>query len=460
MDQILETAEEINREAWRLREDEPDLEVGIAYHLVKTRSREMLAGRPTAEGEGSYADPAAELNAPGYRFAHYYRRRRAEAVAVAQTLTRFPLTLGVVRAVDVCTDELGVPTWVVAPLLRHMRRAGELAAMYLDRRLDGRFELELHASPHAGEDFVHLLEGLRRMDEAVTRLPLGHRDRIGHGLALGIDVDTWCRQRDAVPVALEDRLFDLLWEWQFYSRGSRSPGEPDRVPFLTAELGRLSRQIFGRSCSPEQLDFFQNHLFDTECLRELRFPDGPVPSRSSCRESLRLLRQYLTDSEVFARGRQVEWVAVEEEAPFLNTLQRAMRQKLRDLGITVEINPSSNLLIGNLSDLAHHPLWKMSPPRVGLDGEQPVPICVGSDDPVVFATHLRGEYRQLTDALVRGGIGAGPALEWVDAVRQRGMWSRFTLPPLPELKPDPRAPQGQMRAHPAFDLWSRLEAPP
>ncbi len=60
-------------------------------------------------------------------------------------------------------------------------------------------------------------------------------------------------------------------------------------------------------------------------------------------------------------------------------------------GLAVEINPTSNFLIGNLGEWRRHPLFRMNPPDGG--GVNPVPLVVGSDDPMVFATGLPDEYQ-------------------------------------------------------------------
>lgn len=122
-----------------------------------------------------------------------------------------------------------------------------------------------------------------------------------------------------------------------------------------------------------------------------------------------------------------------------------MRDQICSIGITVEVNPSSNLLIANLGDLLSHPLWRLRPPkqrnrqrstgsRAGFvnprnrDIGQPLPVCIGSDDPLTFATTLPDEYQFLHDALVRGGLSYDEASDWIDDVRRTGLQTRFTLP--------------------------------
>lgn len=53
----------------------------------------------------------------------------------------------------------------------------------------------LRATVHAGEDFTRLAEGIRRMHESVEFGLLRMGDRIGHGVALGVDPARWMKSR-------------------------------------------------------------------------------------------------------------------------------------------------------------------------------------------------------------------------------------------------------------------------
>jgi adenosine deaminase len=115
------------------------------------------------------------------------------------------------------------------------------------------------------------------------------------------------------------------------------------------------------------------------------------------------------------------------EAELLASLQAGLRRKVAARGITVEANPTSNLLIGDLNDLARHPLWRLRPPLPDPEFP-PIPVCLGSDDPVTFATHLRQEYQLVHDALVLAGLPEAEARRWVERARSAGMETRFTVP--------------------------------
>ncbi len=92
------------------------------------------------------------------------------------------------------------------------------------------------------------------------------------------------------------------------------------------------------------------------------------------------------------------------------------------------MNPTSNLLIGDLHDLTSHPLWRLRPPREAVGCGPPVSVCIGSDDPVTFGTELRQEYQLLHDSLLLSGFSDEEARRWIDRTRASGLESRFSVP--------------------------------
>jgi hypothetical protein len=139
------------------------------------------------------------------------------------------------------------------------------------------------------------------------------------------------------------------------------------------------------------------------------------------------MERYLTEPLLYRRCRAVEWIAVRQDGPTVAELQRLVRQRYALAGITIEVNPVSNLLVGDLTDLNSHPLWRISP-GLGHDVDATLRICVGSDDPFPFATSLPEEYQFLFDSLVLAGRSHAEARQWLDHIRQLGIESRFTMP--------------------------------
>ncbi len=421
-------------------------EFGIVLHIAKDRGAGNRDGHPNGFWLGSNADPSfrlktsrgpeAGVNTTGYRYGHYYMTTvRGEAQAIGTVLITYPVSLEVIRGLDVCTDEVGVPSWVMAPAFRYLRDVSREVSACLS---GAKYKVPpLRVSVHAGEDYVHLLTGLRNIDWAIRYLGLREGDRIGHGVALGVDATTWADSAGRVSVMREEQLFDLLFEWHCYA--TRQLAVPEkRRSYLDREIARLSQAVFGKSHSPFVLETFIELLHDENVLEHLGFPDGietPILALTrnlsfseSLNEALELVKQYLSDSDVFHRSRVLEWLDPAPEAEALEGLQDYLRQRIGTLGLAVEVNVSSNLLIANLGSIESHPLFRLSPPRPNSK-LRPVNLVFGSDDPITFASTLPNEFMLVHDALLsRGQLSDVEANAWLQRVQENSLRFRFTLP--------------------------------
>ncbi len=441
------------------------IETGAVFHFSRDRGGGWRGGVPNAHGlDRSYPGVPADRrlrtcreigNPSGFRFARFYLEKRGHAQALVSVLRGFPRALRTLRGIDLCTDEAGVPVWVMAPLVRWVRESGrDGAATLRDCGVTG--IPPLRATVHAGEDFVHLLSGLRRLDEAIRHLGLEEGDRIGHGMALGLDPTTWFERVGRVIQTREERLFDLVWEWDVYANRGAEVADARRLPYLTAAITRLAREMFGETPAPEEVAHFVRLLHCERELRTVGFPDRPVRGspgavRSHGERPRALLREYLRSTEVWRKGRVLETIALGElphEHEALHILQGALRREVGRRGLTVEVNPSSNLLIGDLGRIDEHPIWRLRPVQP-IDDIPPLSVCIGSDDPLTFATTLPHEYQLLFDTLVLSGRSHEEALDWLEHARAAGMRARFTLPRHVTRTPTRLLPTAVRRRRPA-----------
>ena len=437
---------ELIREVNDTRRSPPTVETGAVFHFSRDRGGGWRQGLPNAYGlDHSYPGVPDEKwlktcqdvgNPSGFRFSRFYLQKRRHAQALVSVLRGFPLALRTLRGVDLCTDEAGVPIWVMAPLIRWVCESGRAASMKLRDEGCTSGVPPLRITVHAGEDFVHLLSGLRRLDDAIEHLGLEEGDRIGHGIALGLNPETWFQRIGRVVQSREERLFDLVWEWDCYAnRGVAAQSE--RLPYLMSTIGRLARKMFGEPHTPDDLVHFVQELHTEQALKTQGFPDRPRYQLSGAirrgdneNGSLNLLRKYLRSTQVWRNGRALETIEpreLEQDREALHRLQRALRQKVGTRGLTVEVNPSSNLLIGDLGRLEEHPIWRLRPVQP-VDEIPPLSVCIGSDDPLTFATTLPHEYQLLFDQILQAGQSQDVALGWLENARETGMRARFTLP--------------------------------
>ncbi|HXU02884.1 MAG TPA: hypothetical protein VN903_18085, partial [Polyangia bacterium] len=395
-------------------------EIGVIHHFIKDRGDGSGAGLPEAHWAGGHPDP--RKNPSRFRYARYFVGLDRHARNLAWLFNHYPAALWLVRGVDICTDELGVPTWVMGPLVKRVRAAADRAARTL-RVLTKQVLPPFRTTAHAGEDYIHLLGGLRSVDHAIEYLPLSEGDRIGHGVALGVHPVEWARRAGRLALSVEDRLLDLAWEWAWYGRNRVAPGG-DRQRRIEYQIAQYSEAVFGGAVAPFDLAALLEDLGRERALIMAGFPTS-VPFARAMDARVQRLHHYLTDAALFRRGREVIWVDPADEGESLAFLQDALRRKVSARSLTVEVNPTSNLLIGDMGDLKHHPLWRLRPPR---GDAPPVAVSVGSDDPIVFASNLREEYQWLCDALCLALGSSEEAGAWLDRTRRAGLDARFTLP--------------------------------
>jgi hypothetical protein len=429
-----------------------EAELGVVLHFVKERDagEHWKEGAPRPFGKDTFAQPIGPPRRPTdasfyarlARFNKFVERLARKASSVAEVLRAEPILLWLVRGVDVASDELAVPTWVLVPFYRYLRDESAIASMLGGERAAP----PLRATAHVGEDFRHLMEGLRRIYEATTYLLGESRGRLGHATALGVSPRAWAESTSPLLMPLEDRLWDLVFEWRLYA-------DPRVAPEFVADApaGRLERlnnliadgasELFGRSShgggfTPRDLADVHEHLhgFMTQEL-----PGGPgsgdlervleraqrltAPGGAESR-----LWEHLQNPEMFRRGQKLVDVSVDaSEIEALEAVQIALRRGIAARGIVVEVNPTSNLLIGNLLDLRHHPLLRLCPVEPE-DGVPPVPVAIGSDDPIVFSTSLLHEYEMMQMTARAAGYPEMTVSKWMERIRQTAFDARFTLP--------------------------------
>lgn len=372
----------------------------------------------------------------GGLYRHYKLRRKLEAqmAQLRTTLTDYPRLHRWVRGVDGAANELHAPPEVFASIFRQAARAGLGCRSF-----------------HVGEDFPHLLTGLRHMLDALELLDLRNGGRIGHGTALGIAPELWlARIPSTLHLKRSERLLDLLAAWQLLRELPDTTAQAYQVEL---ELNRLLPQVFKEPVS--------THLFERAMsLRGLHMgfvaslqknPDWLWKSASlinSLREEARLVSEakeqdeealsllwlWQNDRELWTRSDCLIEVETQDRlftpAIYLR-LQQALMKRVADRRVVIETLPSSNVRISQYERFEeHHALRWMRVPGHVRDGDTPIMVSLGSDDPGIFAGNLKGEFYQLYAVLRRQGLSDADALHHVSIINERGRQYRFHDPAL------------------------------
>lgn len=388
-------------------------EFGIVLHFIKRRDHSerggpRASGRPSAFARGTAGRPENG----GLRFESWVEDARQQADTLRAFVRLEPELLWFVRGLDVANDEVGIPTWAVRTVLEPLRR--DLDA--ITAPLGPSAPPAIRVTAHCGEDFVHLLGGLRQVHEAVELLAHRNGDRLGHAVALGTDAAEWARRVGPVWMSRETRLWDLVWEFEVRSRQALPPfGRREVVERGIRDI-LLECDLRGTG-----VDDLLNLSRDLQRLRDepARWPSPSNP----------LLDRYLSDSGLFDVLQSPVLVRPDAEVPALDALANWLRDEVARRGRVVETNPSSNLLIADLHSLQAHPVLRLAPIGSVPGAPHRLSIALGSDDPITFSTSLLREYELMFGAQIERHPCGKDVEDWLEGIRRTSLAARFTVRP-------------------------------
>ncbi|HCU1240467.1 TPA: adenosine deaminase [Morganella morganii] len=367
-------------------------------------------------------------NGEVYPYALLFKDLKNQAAILMDMLKSEPRLTGWIRGVDAAANEMHAPPELFGPLFRVLAKSGIA-----------------HFTYHVGEDFPHLISGIRSIDDALRFLPLRNGDRLGHCTAIGITPNIWKR---SLPLSLsmtkETRLLDLVFIW----RELRSHPELQRYASDAAiEAVRLAHKVFSLEeevsiTTLDQVFEMRGLLAESEgLLGELNGPLKPkslwleeyerareLVKTTGMKRPLKLYKQWLTSDNVRKQRAEYVEVALEylpDEA--VVALQQAVMAKMADRNIAIECPPTSNTRISQYRDVSEHHIFRwMGLPGEAIEGDVPMSICLGSDDPGIFAADLKSEFYHLFIVLTRNfGLSPAEALGKVAEVNENGRIYRF-----------------------------------
>lgn len=423
--------------------------VGIVFHFLKSEDVDNFSGyhcwRNIICGDSMITN---------HRF---YLRDKLLLVGLAleEIRSSFPKINEYIVGIDAASDENAMEPWMFSSCYTSMRKrsvtkpVGKFAE---NNKWSYQRIQNIGFTYHVGEDYHHIASGLRHIDEVIERFYYKSGDRLGHALALGVDIRKWANRVEVVPISIAEYMENWIWIWG--KMIVEKIDLPIQISIVEDKILSCAEKIYGSiSDLPVHMlyqayerKFYTKHR---EMLNHLREQEGRAdggiekdPSRagtkriSYCKLVDDFCPEYggLWDVDrllstnycpVFEeRGRQVEMVSVTETDILLyEELQKYLLDKISRKGIYVETNPTSNLNIGDMNDLVEHPIFRMSP--LNSSEKQRILVMVNSDDPIVFDTNVENEFAYIYYAMERVGCSKDESLQWIDKIRQNGMEGSF-----------------------------------
>lgn len=357
-----------------------------------------------------------------HRYEEYLKKVWGQMRACAYWLERAPALSHFFRGLDVANLEREIPSWVFAPLFREFRERLKFEVVEHSQSEHSQRFRQLHLTAHLGEDFLHPISGLRRIDEGLEYFEMKSGDRIGHAIALGLDLKEWAKRYNGrrITIPLDEHLDDLAWEWWLYN-ARQGPAVVDAISFLERDFLRNTDRIFdsGQCSEHNQLGTVNlrkwaeaYHLrHDTKTLVKLGVltkVEGRTQPREHQRsedkkgklsEIDRYCEAYLYCERLWREISNAEEVEVTIDEHYLQraqALQEWLQRRFNRKNLIAEVCPTSNVVIARLGGYANHPAFQFDDPRSGVDR---VRFTVNADDPLTFNTTVEDELSYLYRAM-------------------------------------------------------------
>lgn len=368
-----------------------------------------------------------------------------------------------IRGIDVAGNENMLPIEVFAPAIRVLRagRASNASLLFQPGR-------QMHLTIHAGEDYSHLVSGLRAIDETVRFCDYQHGDRLGHALALGVDAQTWLERQGRIYLPLQEYVDNLVWcHGMALDVIQHAPRFHGVIHILEQKIFRWAPQLYEsqrqvniadlhrawelrRNCP--QISRLTSHAYGSEW--ELWVPDMRYLNDNPDSQARTLWQHYLRpatpNADTQAKGMMS--LAIGErhsldvghtshcsevlsplELEFITAIQDLLIERYSRAGIIIEACPTSNIYIGRFNDYHEHPIYRWYPPcasalalggvanRYGLRNG-PIKVCVNTDDAGIMPTTIEHEHRLLKGAAIsHHGVSGDSAELWIDRIRRIGV---------------------------------------
>lgn len=408
---------------------------GIIYHFIKPDFIRSIFGNVCWS-----ATPNQKALSP-----NYVETLRQQSMAFCDALHEMILCVpylgDYIVGLDAASEELNIEPWVYAPVFVYARSKHNTypRQFYTQNTIPN-----LGLTYHVGEEFRHLISGLRVTDEVLEHFGMKAGDRLGHAISLQIDPVLWQQENKVCSLPIIEQLENLLWLWNL----KNTVHDLEFVIDVDKKILELSQQLYGNSknlspyllWSAYQKKFIQlniNNLFNNydeckNCICEYQYnSEICCPIIKSEKNGTWTVESLLLTHfcpYFLERYRKPIFVQIQrEEVELFNKLQSYLKKKTGQLGITIEVNPTSNSSIGAITGIFQHPILKLNNRGLNIpnEDEQHLSISINSDDPLVFHTTVENEISYIYYKITDMGYCREDVLNWIDQVRKCGMESSF-----------------------------------
>lgn len=321
------------------------------------------------------------------RFQRLRNELNKKTEALIQFLNEQSGLAQLIRGVDAAASEFDTPPEVFAPYFRRLRKSGVR-----------------HFTYHAGEDFFHILSGLRAIYESIVFLGLEAGDRIGHATAAGVDVAVWKNNiGESIWIRREDYLSDLIFAYHLIS-SSKDEKLLHLLPSIALKIEEHSSKIYDKTYSAYEM---------TEAWL-LRTAD-PLDLDNHATTAKEEIFHCYHSKQSRIKGAEIISVDVCEvfSTEELIYLQKKLLCLMHQKQIVIETLPTSNVIIGHYHGFETYHLYNWY--KWSKEGKKVPAIVVGTDDAGIFATNIYNEYCHIYCMMVfEKGLSPNEAIDYIE----------------------------------------------
>ncbi len=366
-----------------------------------------------------------------------------------------------VLGIDACSSEIGCRPEVFATVFRYVRKYSSIGINHCCFQGRNKQE-EVGVTYHAGEDFLDIADGLRAIDEAILFLQMKKGDRMGHAIALGIMPDLYYeKKRYNIYLNRQDYLDDIIWilyrslelnitmntEHRFKLQekarrllmeiyfGSDTVMENEKVFYSGELLDAYYDSWKLRGDHPDlykTAEYKEKKLSITDFMCDCMKQDDISDEFRKNKLAALFYYAYHYDSKVKEKGLKIDCFYVEEwYIRLMEKFQIKLRHKVADMGIAIECNPTSNVLISIFERYDRHPILKFNNFHLEDNGKTVnIQVSINTDDLGIFDTSLRNEYALLFSAICqarhkKGNYNDDAIYQYLNYLRENGIRMSF-----------------------------------
>lgn len=357
----------------------------------------------------------------------------SQVEALVSLRNEFPHLSQFILGLDAASGENDTPISVFAPVFDKARGSNGQTLKSRDKNSNLIKNKSLAFTFHAGEDFRHLLSGLRRIDEVIEFCKFHAGDRIGHGIALGVDTEYWRRTNPVVILPRGEYLDNLLWVWGIYA--NEKDYDPKINIYLENQIYTYASEVYENMngiTTPMLFKAYENRFKKFEVNKKYIDNESNSPEIFCIRASDadtkiwnadKLNHVYHCKCYLKKLYEPIQVAVTDIDCGMILKIQEIIRKKVATKGIVVEVNPTSNVVIGEMDSLFDHHAYIIN--NILESKNTKIMLNVNSDDPTVFNTNVSNELAYLYYGLLHKNVCKEDALAWIDKVRDYGIKTSF-----------------------------------